>query len=402
VTDKDLSPSLPPEPRPPEAAPLEPALGGLRDVLAIARRAPARAARLEALIRLGKNGGPEVYPALAEASTDPDWVARKYAVSGLGALGLPAALPVVLAGMADAHVEVRRAAARALKLLDDGERLAEWRTAATDTDHLVRAAAFAGLARYNDSEATEVLLAGLGDEAWLARYLALEGLSERLAPAVTPALLAVVSCDLALAIHAARELGRRAAHDPRLLPALLALLPDAPPWRRLAVAAALATIDQESARMGLASLIGYPDPEIEAAVLAHGHSMSVYLRAALSEADWIKRWHASRLLGTLDDKQAAVALLPLAHDPRPEVRLAAIGSLGQLQASEALADLAACAQDTSWRVRLAAIEALSALGEAGLDVLATLTAGLQDPRSEVRLAIRSALRDGQGGPRSAS
>ena len=121
-----------------------PSLGGWRDVAAIATHAPARPARIEALIKLAERRDPAALEPLLKAATDADWVTRKYAMSGLGILGRPTPVaftegrepladggpaPVggreplaeprtaaaLVVGLRDPHVEVRRAAARALR-----------------------------------------------------------------------------------------------------------------------------------------------------------------------------------------------------------------------------------------------------------------------------------------------
>lgn len=387
----DLSPALP-EPRPD----LDPALGGVHDLLAGFRGADHRMARVRALIQLGRAGDPKARPALEEAATDPDWVLRKYAVSGLGALHDPAVEPALWRAFGDPHAEVRRAAARALKAfpLADAARV----RLAEDADWHVRAVGLEMLSGFDTS--METLVAAVRDPVWLNRWLAIAGLREL--PFGAPALLVALDEDPAVAGHAAETLAAWASHGgmwpdgpwtdlqaAALRNDLLSRLPGAPPWKRLALARALGRIDHDDARDALATLIGHPDPEIEEAVLAHGPAMAPRLRAALAAPDWIRRWHAAKLLGRLGDAASGVALLPLLRDPRAEVRLAALEAVKRLAPAEGLPDLRSALADASWHTRLAAVEAIAARpDDAGLPDLA---AALGDPRAEVRQAARREL-----------
>jgi HEAT repeat protein len=224
----------------------------------------------------------------------------------------------------------------------------------------------------------------LEDEAWIVRYQAVQILTSRQDPRVDAAFLDHLAQDRTLALACARALATRGR-----LEALLEHLKDAPPWRFLAIAAALGQIDDDDARRALVSLVGHPDDEVDQAILAHGAKVVPPLCLVLADEDWGRRWHAVRLLGRLGDRSAAVPLLPLAEDPRPEVKLAAIEALAQLGDAVALSDLVACLQDASWRVRASAAEALGRLGVA--EAWPALEAALADPRLEVRDAARGAL-----------
>ena len=394
----DLSPALPEAWAPGTPQPLAPALGGLHDLLAEVRGSDRPASRVRALIALGRAGDPRAGPALEAAAADPDWVTRKYAVSALGALGAPASRPAVSRALADPQLEVRRAAARSLRAL--GLSGAEARRLACDDDWQVRAVALEELAGRGEPAALATLVAAVRDPVWLNRWLAIAGL--RALPTSAPALLQALDQDPAVAAHSAITLAGWARGGGRfadgtwaegqaaaLRDELLARLPLAPPWKRLAIAQALGRIDREEAREALAALLGHPDPEIEQALLAHGAAMAPRLRGALAAPEWIRRWHACRLLGRLGDPANGVALLPLLHDARAEVRLAALAGVKALAPPEGLPDLRAALADASWHVRLAALEAIAARpDDAGLPALGQ---ALADARAAVRLAARREL-----------
>jgi HEAT repeat protein len=399
--DDGLAPALPAEAptRDPVPQAFEPALGGVRDLMAGFRASDDRATRALALIRVGRAGDPQARPALEAAARDDDWVMRKYAVSALGALGDPASGPAVRAALDDPHADVRRAAARASRALG-ALTTADWRVVARDPDWQLRATAIEALGGHADGATREALAAAVADPVWLNRWLAVAGL--RALPFGAPALLDALDRDPTIAAPAAEVLAGWAsgpgaypdgswAEDQadRLRAALLARLPGAPPWKRLALARALGRLPTDDAREALATLVGHPDPEIEDAVLAHGEAMGPWLRAALGDAAWTRRWHAARLLGALADPANGVALLPLVRDPRAEVRLAALEALRRLAPAEGLPDLRAALADPSWHVRLAAVEAIAA--RAGGASAADLAPALADDREEIRRAAKRAL-----------
>ncbi len=394
----DLAPTIPDGHEGPAPQAFDPALGGVHHLLADMRVADQRSARARALIRLGRAGDAKARPQLEAAAADPDWVTRKYAVSALGALGDPASLPVAWRALADPHVEVRRAAARMLG--GAGLSIDELLRLAGDDDWQIRAVALEHLAGCPAQAALTALVDAVRDPVWLNRWLAIAGLREL--PFGVPAMLGALDDDPALAAHAATTLaGFAAGGGPHacgewtddqaaaLRAELLGRLPGASPWKRLALAQAFGRLDHEAARDALTGLIGHPDAEIEDAILAHGPSMAARLRAALAAPDWIRRWHACRLLGRLGDPASGVALLPLLRDPRGEVRLAALEGVRRLAPAEGLPDLRAALADASWHTRLAAVEAIAARADdAGLpDVVAALA----DPRAEVRQTARREL-----------
>lgn len=365
---------------------LEPALGGFFEAMLAARQPRAKVERLRALIRLGREGDRRALPALTMAAGDRDWVIRKYAVAGLGLIGSPEAAPLVAPALADARPEVRRAAARALKRLDVGTWRETWLKAFDDPDWLVRAAALEALGRYLDAGTEPLVLAALKDPIWLNRYQALKHLEARPTPTGLAAMLGALASDKELAPWLAPAIAR---FGPDALPALLTLLDNAPPWRALAIATALGMLDDDRAREALAGLVGHPDAEIEAAIHTHGPAMRTRLAAALADPEWMVRWHAAKLLGTLGDPAASISLLPLLADSRPDVRLATLEALKRLADPRTEADLRRCLQDPSWHLRLGAVEALAALDTEG--ATEALVDALADKRSEVVHAARRAL-----------
>jgi HEAT repeat protein len=220
------------------------------------------------------------------------------------------------------------------------------------------------------------------------RFRAVELLAARQDPRVEPALLEGLAGDATLARTCGQALAARGVLQP-----LLELIPASPPWRFLAIAAALGRIDHPAARQALLAMVGHPDQEVDAAIMAHGPALVRELGLVLADEAWGRRWHAALLLGGIGDRAAAVPLLPLVEDAHLEVRLAAIAALAQLRDPVALSDLVACAKDPSWRVRAAAIEALGRLGVP--EARPVLEAALHDPRLEVRDAAMAALDGGQ-------
>jgi HEAT repeat protein len=363
---------------------LEPALGEFLEALSEARFPRAQIERVRALIRLGKEADRRALPMLEAAASDRDWIVRKYAVSGLGRFDAPEVQPRLLEALGDDRPEVRRAAARALARRDTA--MATWLDAARDTDWHVRGAAIDGLSRHRDPAAEEALVAALADAVWLNRYQAMRALESRRSPRGLAALLAALDHDRALAPWLASAI---ATFGTDTVPALLAVLDGAPPWRRLAIASALGRLDDERARAALTGLVGHPDPEIEEAIRHHGPAMRSHLAEALGAASWTVRAHAAKLLGRLGEPAASVSLLPLIADARPEVRLAALEALKQLADPRAEADLKRVLADPSWHQRLGAVEALGALDTDG--ALEALVSALADRRGEVVMAARREL-----------
>lgn len=369
-----------------DAEQLEPALGALLDAIREAGSRGPALRRLEALRQLGRLADPRSLEVLLTASRDPDWRLRKAALSALGQLGLAAALPAVEARLGDDRVEVRRAASRALRLLDQGQALSDWATLRADPDWQVRAVALEGLQRYGGAAATTWCLEALADPVWLVRYQALRDLEAVRDPRVLPALLERLAVDKELAPWLATAVARL---GPAALDGLLALLAGAPPWRALAVARALGSVDHPKAREALAGLIGHADAEIEGAIAAQGAAMQDAVLARLADPDWVVRWHAVHLSARLAFPGAGVALLPLLEDPRRDVRLAALEALRDVPDPRAEADLLKALGAESWHLRVAAVEALEALATPG--AREALVGCLSDARSEVRQAARRAL-----------
>jgi HEAT repeat protein len=379
------------EPAPPFDPPdrpgrqLEPALGGFFEAMLHARSPHGVVPRVQALLRLGDAGDRRAVPALLVALGDRDWIVRKYAASGLGRVGAEEATGPLQDALADPRPEVRRAAARALARLG-GAPQAAWLIAIEDADWLVREVATEALGRDPSEAATGALLSALADPVWLNRYQALQALRDRPDPRVLQALLD--------ALHHDRELSpwlgpAIAEAGPAALEPLLALLDDAPPWRQLAIAAALGRLDDDRARAALSTMVGHPDSEIEDAIAHHGRAMAGYLVRASDSADWMIRWHACKLLGRHGDPGAAEALVRRLADARPEVRLAALDALSRLAPPGAEPALVGLLADPSWRIRLGATEALGAIATPG--AINSLVDTLADPRSEVRQAARRSL-----------
>lgn len=283
----------------------------------------------------------------------------------------------------------------------------------------VRQSAAEALGLISAVESAEALLALLKDEYANVREAAAGALSRMENPSIVSSLLAMSRAERPeQREQAAWILGR--CRERTALPSLIFLLKDSEAPVRLAAVEALGEFDQEGIAEILLPVLADEGPSVRLAairVLARKARAAVTDRveALLGDSDiWVRceaarlldqvpgeKW-ALRLLDLLKDPVGAVqiaalealagrpdsqtmpgvaqAVLPLARHPDPEVKQAAIATLGALGDPASLPLLLACLSDPAWSVRSAAAQSLGALGNPkGIGALERLAAADPDP-----------------------
>lgn len=330
------------------------ALPRLRDVLADAHREVRRAAAL-AIGDLGAGAVPAL-PALVATLTDPDAAPREaatWAIAALGTVALPA-LPDVAALLDDPREPVRVAALEAITGMGVG--------------------ADRALPRVRPL---------LDDDAWTVRRAAVAALGAlgHARPEVLPALRArLTDPDADVRRAAAWTVARLGPDAASLLPTLRARMTDPDFLVRQAAVQTIGALGVEGAAAlpAISQWLTDPAPEVRAAAA----------RAAAASVVAVSSPHHAGGTAVLAD------LNRLLVDPSPDVRGAAGEAITRVlgaDAADVLPDLRHALDIPMPEVRLAAVATVGALGEAGTSVVPTLIPFLTAPDSALRQAVVGAL-----------
>lgn len=399
---------------------------------------PAEQQRAQRVSQL-RDAGAAGVEALVDMLTDPSWAVRREVVGALGAIGKPAVGALCEVLRSRREDESRLAAAVDALALTGADVLEPVLALAGSGQHAAIADAAQILGRRRDARATPELArlaSHPNDNVAIAAIEALGRIGGRLA---VDALLAAVKSGSFFRVFPAIDiLGR--SRDPRAVPALAALLPDA--TYALEAARALGRFGEASAVAPLAALLAhrseavvriaatsltkllehhadrYGTDEAAAVALRRASPGDVAVRQlvqGLGTANDDERIAIARLLGVLGGERAMGALGRLldAGDEVGRAAAAALLRIGPqsdralraalregssarravilpaLSRSTAAADVMACLEDADPAVRALACEALARLGATGtVPKLFTL---LGDPDERVRQATIAAI-----------
>jgi HEAT repeat protein len=275
---------------------------------------------------------------------DPDVTVRRLAMKALGdalkgSTPPPKAVAVLQARLQDPDPGVRRAAVYALARLPDDRVAASLLTLARDPDAELREAAVVAATRLMTPEAEKVLLKGLDDESDKVKAAALD------------------------AVAARKMVGARESL------AMMATYRDTN-VRKKAVQAWLALLQPGEAAPNynfLSSLLYDKEPEIKIAIL--------------------------RVVITIPERKAILAVSSLAIDPDTSVKLAVIDALAKTKEKDAMEGLQKAVFDTDTTVKIAALDGLQRLGRPeAVDFLNELINLESDPAVKAKAgAVRDAL-----------
>jgi HEAT repeat protein len=403
------------------------AAAGARELLAELLLHPSTAVRLAVVAAIRRTGRRDLARELIQATSDSDPTVRAAAYDTLRSLREREAIPAALAGLQDTDEAARTEAIHLLGDVGGPEVAADLRARAADPEVSVRAAVARALGFIGTTEAAPELSQLLTDPAASVRHASIEAIAaaglSRLVPAVTEALN---DSDERVRIAAADALGRIGAEEsvapllrafsggsPALRTAITrsvgALAPDrigelhdelqrdqADPETRLAFADALTGITAPAAGAALEQLARDPVPEVRAAAIAtlgrHASEQASGLAAeGLDDPDEIVRAGALTATMRLGQTMRAPRIIDmLAHDPADQVRERAALAAGLLGIAGARTELLrACRPETPVNVRAAAILALGVLGD---ETVVGRVADMPD-ESAVRELLQSRLRD---------
>lgn len=349
-------------------------LRALRD-----RRADVRCAAAQAL---GEVAADEAAADLVAALGDESERVRQAAAAALAHSGDPSLAERLAPALESSDEFVQHAAARALQQHFQGEDAAVLIERLRDPLPRVREAAAEALAQHMDASAAEALIATLADTTWSVGEAAASALLRIGAPAVAPLRAALDRPDPVLRRQAAYVLGQLSAQlapgrRADIAAALAALLDDARPPVRAAVARALGRVRDAAALVPLATALRDPRAEV---------------REAAAEA-----------LGASRDGRAVPPLVGALGDEAPVVRAAASHALALIGAPAAVPVMAALlGTDADARCQAAGIlgELVASLEDASLRTRAVeaLRGAMRDPRERVRQAAARALAKWGPGP----
>ena len=340
---------------------------------------------------------PRIVVALRKALSDPVWEVRANAAGALPKGETQGALDVLLAGLRDKEAEIRADAAERLSRHGELGAVAPLIGALGDGDPAVRSAAAQALGEM-DMEPDS----GMGPESKAAKAKRAKGRDPRIVPALTALLR-----DSSPEVRASAVSALGWTHESRALSPLLAAAKDGDPAIVAEACRALGLLDDTRAVPALVGALKHRDPQVRSAAV---DSLTVYAMGMTGAAR--KSAFASFLPMQRDPDpgvrsalvQAAVypeapelqtvALSALSKDASPKVRAMAAFVLGQTGGAKAIGPLIAALKDASAYVRARAAEALGRLaptGAAGKRVQAALTKATQDVDEDVRAAAAGAL-----------
>jgi HEAT repeat protein len=296
---------------------------------------------------------------MSELVTQVDCPKRMLAVDLLGEIGDPSAVPALLTALADKDGMLRRAAANALGHIGSPETISPLVNALKDIDANVRATAASALGELGDSQTVEALVSALQDANWEVRVAVLEALGRlKDARALESMLACLNDADKEVRHQAAEALGELG--HPTSVGALVLAMIDPDHGMRQAAARALTKVD----------------PRWEQTAAAQEAVPTI--RAALQAKDSAIQFAAGETLRRLE-QAASVTPAPPSPAPTPAAP----------KPHSAVAALLELLKDRDPNVRRAAVESLGQMGEASL--LGPLRAALSDEDATVRAAVAKAL-----------
>ena len=344
--------------------------------------------------------------------SSPELASR--AATALGSIGDPRATAPLASALASSPLEVRIAAAGALLRLRNAGAVPALDAAAGDAEAVVARAALAALGRIDDPAARAALLGKLGSlhgqavsEALVEQARALRTaamLEDARAKAELAALIGALASRAGTpepggtADNALRSLARIGTLTPidDAIGGLVGLLRSASGAQRAAVLAALATSDQDAARIALLEqLTAGPEGAARSRELLDALESQLARAAAsgapdgraadpllehLKHAETPELPQLVRLLGLTEAERAAEPLLPLLDAKSPVLRAALATALGQLHAKANAPRLLPLLADEDPRVRRAAAVSLRAIGDRA--TASTLLDLLENPAAE--------------------
>ena len=343
---------------------------------------------------------------------------RRRAALAAGRIGDPALVPALVALMNDQEPEVRQMAAFALGLVGDKGAVDRLAAALSDSVPLVRGRAAEALGRIGDARAAsdvarfvlratpkaEGAITVRGDDPgspadpWVELrlgLLALAGLKDGAAAESVLLARGRPRFDWWVSTWVAMRL-----ESSRLRPVLVAALRSDDALSRALGARGLGALGDASALDALTALVGDPDETVAfEALRALGRIGDERGRApaaaALGSPSDVVRREALRTLAALSpDRRLRSRIVPLAGDPSPWIRAAALSALARTDRDDFALILSGMDPDRVWWVRSALATALGQLGdEMSVGILHTM---LADEDARVRPAVLEALRDARG------
>jgi HEAT repeat protein len=396
------------------------------------------AVRQAVIAALNSIGHPDMGSRTAPLLRDPSPRVRESAVRIAGYFGFRECADDLLLLCRDVDPAVRRAAIEHLAFLDDERVFGTLGPALHDSDPRIRAAAVQAIARVDDPAVAASLTAALRDpDAWV-RYFATRALGEHRHAAAVDDVTRLALDDGAgqVRLAAVGALGR--IGSPVAVPALAALSASDDSERAIAAIDALGSIPHEDAW-----------PPLEAALRAAGEDRRTAAAAAVARLggpraiDLLEWTAAADTSGSVaaaavqglasiaakeDGRPAVKALVDLAaeaarrdlvvpalaalpndviasiaeglHDPRPQVRVAVVQSLGRMRRADASRWLQSALDDGADDVRTAALNELRHLGTRGVE-RRIVTLARTDPSPAVRRGALAVLKAASGGRESA-
>lgn len=354
--------------------------------------APDPLVRAGAVKSLGYFGDPAAAGGLLAAARDEDPEVRQAALETLAFSDHPQVPGVLMAALESAQAPERAAAARALAFLEPAQALPLLAKAAADPDPWVRLYACRSLGRLGSPRGIPIIRqAAAGAPPHVGRTAA-EALGKIGGADILPALRELLESPSAEVGEAALR-ALSAARLPAALEMLCTALEQGSSRQRLAAAESLSNFESGEAACALAEAArGDPRPEVRRAAIASlgrcGHPRSLTELVDLSAQPQVREWALDALA---DAAQACPEDVENAFNRHPVQRRTLIEALRRVRRTWASELIAAALDDPDADNRLTALEALASLGSsAGLPQ--RIYMARHDPDPEVRAAAQSSLR----------
>lgn len=308
---------------------------------------------------LGECGGPEAEPALLEAAQDATWVVRIKALNYLAQNPSEATSQALQHALTEADDLQRPLIVEALKKLNRSQLehfFPQLLMLIHDDNIEVRKNAVELLGLFEMEETLSALRGCMQDPIAEIRLSAIESLGRIGSEKTTSSLVdALRDPDARVRTKSAYHLGQ--IQDERSVDGLLQALEDTDNDGRRGIAEALS-------KFGLDIIYGRLDELMG--------SDSLAMKVGIC---WV--------IGATQDPRAVRLLSFFLQDSLPEVRCAAVGSLGRIQDDQVPGLIASCIHDVNKKVRASVANAYLRLGRAG-DYLHNLAELLEDPDGFVR------------------
>lgn len=307
-------------------------------------------------------------------------------------------IPYLEEGLSDGSGLVRALAAEGLAKLDKGRRSVRFRKALEDQAVLVKEVVLKGFAKSNDISVTPLVEPLLKDSEVRVRIAAAEVLCNLKQPKGCERLLQYAKASNPDERTAAiRALVDRQSSE--VLSVLLESSEHKQPSVRGAAATGFAHVPTAEAVTVLTRLLRDPLPPVRIAAAAslgqlHGFDVRTPLNKALDDPDLAVKAFVIGALLEQGERYEIVAgsVQALSNTKEPAVRAAvarALGHAGESNREPARSALMLLAQDTVPRVRIAAIKSMAKIE--GVDVIPLLKQGLHDEDDAVRATAGGAL-----------